>query len=252
MDSLDYKIFVPTKNRVDNCSTIINSNDIILNVVVEPQDYDKYYNKYPGHKYLIIPENNRGITYVRNYIKKYTEDNSILNYWQLDDDISSIYHRENTSLKNTGYINLLKAEQQFINNNIALGGLEYRQFAWSANKNIIINSFCDSCVFVDNVQTFGMRYNDYLEGKEDRDFAMQVIKAGKKTGRTTLYAFSAPKNGSNSGGLKETFYDIGKENICSDRMVEVWGNNICNKYIKNDGRPDVKINWKNINQTTLF
>jgi len=252
MDSLDYKIFVPTKNRLNNCNTIINAHDIILNIIVEPQDYDKYHDKYPNHKYLILPENNKGITYVRNFIKEYTENNSIKYFWQLDDDITGIFHRENTALKNTGYINLLKAEEQFKNNNVALGALEYRQFAWSANKNLIFNSFCDSCVFIDNTKTFGMRYNNYVEGKEDRDFAMQIIKGNKKTARTTLYAFSAPKNGSNTGGLKEIFYDLDKEEICSNRMIEIWGNNICNKIIKPDGRIDIKINWKNINQTTLF
>ena len=87
---------------------------------------------------------------------------------------------------------LKQAQEQFISNGIALGSLEYRQFAWSANKDMVLNSFCDSCVFVDNTKLFGLRYREYLEGKEDRDFAMQVIKLGQKTGRTTLFAFSAP------------------------------------------------------------
>jgi len=252
MDFLDYNIFVPTKNRFKNCSTIINAKNYKLNIIVELQDFETYKNLYPTHNYIVLPKSNQGITYVRNFIKEYTEKNGLDFYWQLDDDITSLYSREETKLNKEDYSILLKAQQQFNNENISLGALEYRQFAWSASKPLILNSFCDSCVYVDNKKTFGLRYNNYVEGKEDRDFAIQVIKKGYKTGRTTLYAFSAPPNGSNNGGLKEIFYDQGKEQICADRMVEVWGSHICQKIIKDNGRIDVKINWKNINTLSLF
>jgi hypothetical protein len=253
MDSLDYNIFVPSKNRVNNCSTILNSSGFKLNIVVEPQDYEKYFKEFNMHNIIVLPENNKGITYVRNFIKNYTEENNLHYYWQLDDDITGIFNREGTKLIKTGYINLDNARKQFELNNIALGSLEYRQFAWSASKPLIVNSFCDSCVYVNNLLTKGMRYNPYTEGKEDRDFAIQVINNGNKTGRTTLYAFSVPANGTNAGGLKETFYDIiGKESQCADHMVEVWGEHICQKIVKPTGRIDVKINWSNINKPTLF
>jgi hypothetical protein len=132
--------------------------------------------------------------------------------------------------------------------------LEYGQFAWSQTKPFVFNSFCDCCVFVDNTKIFGLRYRAYLEGKEDRDFAMQVVKSGNKTARTTLYAFNAPTNGSNAGGLKEIFYDAGKELQCVERMIETWGNNICIPITKENGRQDVKIMWNEINsnQISLF
>jgi hypothetical protein len=249
-------IFIPTKNRVDN-STLLKfaqDNNQQITAVVEPQDYEKYKIKYPNFNYLVLPINNGGITYVRNYIKEYTENNSIQNYWQLDDDLTGLFYREGTKLIRTDFDALKQAQEQFINNSISLGSLEYRQFAWSANKNIVLNSFCDSCVFVDNTNLFGLRYKEYVEGKEDRDFAMQVIKLGKKTGRTTLYAFSAPANGSNAGGLKEIFYDLGKEKICVQRMIEIWGENICIPIIKENDRNDIKIMWNkiNTNQIELF
>jgi hypothetical protein len=165
-----------------------------------------------------------------------------------------LFYREGTKLIRTDFDALNQAQKQFKNNKIALGSLEYRQFAWSANKDMVLNSFCDSCVYVDNTKINGLRYRNYVEGKEDRDFAMQVIKFGQKTGRTTLFAFSAPANGSNAGGLKEIFYDLGKEKVCVKRMIEIWGENICIPIIKDNGRNDIKIMWNNINtnQQTLF
>lgn len=249
-------IYIPSKNRVEN-STLLKfaeTTEQDITVVVEPQDYEKYKIKYPKFNYLVLPVNNGGITYVRNFIKQYTENNSIDNYWQLDDDLTGLFYREGTKLVRTGFEALKQAQEQFKLNNIALGALEYRQFAWSATKELIINSFCDSCVYVDNIKLKGLTYRQYVEGKEDRDFAMQVIKLGQKTARTTLFAFSAPANGSNAGGLKEIFYDLGKELICVNRMVELWGENICVPIVKENGRNDIKIIWDKINskQISLF
>jgi hypothetical protein len=110
-------------------------------------------------------------------------------------------------------------------------------------------------VYVSNNKIKNIYYREQVSGKEDRDFAMQVIKQGLKTGRTTLYAFSAPPNGSNGGGLKEIFYDVnGKELNSCKKMVELWGDEICQHIVKKDGRNDLKINWKKINskQISLF
>lgn len=249
-------IFVPSKNRVENASLlkIADENNLLINLIIEPQDYEVYQNKFKKFNIITLPKDNMGITYVRNFIKDYTEKLGLSYYWQLDDDINGFFYRKETKLIKTGLEILDKAKNQFIKNNIALGALEYRQFAWSASKELIINSFCDSCVFVDNIKLNGFRYRQYVEGKEDRDLAMQVIKSGNKTGRTTLYAFSAPANGSNSGGLKEIFYDLGKEEICVSRMIELWGENICKPILKENGRNDVKIMWNEINknQFSLF
>jgi hypothetical protein len=247
-------IFIPSKNRVTN-SPLLNfaeENKANVTVVVEPQDFHKYHDRFLKFNYIMLPKDNGGITYVRNYIKQYTEQKGLANYWQLDDDITGLFYRQETKLVRAGFEVLTKAKEQFIKKGIALGALEYRQFAWSATKEIIENSFCDSCVFVDNTKLNNLRYRDYVEGKEDRDFAMQVIKAGHKTGRTTMFAFSAPPNGSNAGGLKETFYDLGKEQICVARMVELWGKNICVPIVKDNGRNDVKIMWNEINSNQML
>jgi hypothetical protein len=246
-------IFIPSKNRVENASLLkyAHENNFIVNVVIEPQDEEKYKIKYPNFNYIILPQDNGGITFVRNYIKQYTINKGLQNYWQLDDDITGLFYREGTKLIRSDFNVLHQAQEYFLNNKIQLGALEYRQFAWSATKPHIENSFCDTCVFMDNTSTKHLQYRPYLEGKEDRDFAMQIIKDGQKTARITLYAFSNPANGSNAGGLKEIFYDLGKEEQCVNRMVETWGEDICTPIIKENGRKDVKINWNKINNTQI-
>lgn len=261
-------IFIPSKGRAGKSKLIQNICDSYISgqldpnitrvyVVVENQDYDKYLSCYlsTGLSFIVLPEDNKGISYVRNFIKDFTERNAINYYWQLDDDISGFYERAGTKLiKGSMILSLAYAHVFFVKNGVALGALEYQQLAWCATKDAVENSFCDVCVWVDNLKTTGLRYRDYVEGKEDRDFAMQVIKSGQKTSRYTLSAFAAPANGSNAGGLKEIFYDLDKEEQCVDRMVELWGSEICQPIVKKNGRRDVKINWKKINsnQASLF
>lgn len=250
-------IFVTTKSRYENCKTVdLIGNYKNLYIVVEPQEYEQYKNKYQDFNILQLPENNKGLSYARNFIKNQTEQNNIEDYWLLDDDISYFYEREGTKLNRIDFETCLNNSRQFFKqNNIAVGGLEYRQYAWSANKRLIENSFCDSAVFIDNNLTKGLRYNEDLKLKIDRDFCIKTIKAGNKTGRDTFYAFSVPPNGSNKGGLKEMAYDIEglERNMCL-KMVEIWGADICQHIIKEDGRNDLKIHWNNINtnQITLF
>lgn len=249
------KLFIPTKNRVSNCSFIkyVFENKIPAIIVLEEEDLSQYEKAFPGLEFLVLPESNKGISFVREHIKSYAYYNSYKYYWMVDDDVSAIYKRIGTKLEKINFNDLQPIEDIFKNTpNAGLFSLEYRQFAWSATKDMIKDSFCDVFVFVSVEKVRKIKYRSYAEGKEDRDFAMQVIKSNLNTYRSTLFAFSAPGNGSNIGGLKEIFYDLpGREEVCADRLVELWGNDICNKITKSDGRVDVKINWKKINQPVI-
>ena len=95
----NFYIFIPTKNRYDNCKTATLIGDYKnLFLIVEPQDYKKYRINYPHSNIIQLPEDDKGIIYCRNFIKQYTEQKDIKYYWQIDDDISYIYKRKLTKL----------------------------------------------------------------------------------------------------------------------------------------------------------
>jgi hypothetical protein len=248
-------IFIPTKGRFNNCKTAELLGSISnMWLVVEPQELEKYKANYSDFNYIELPENDKGITYVRNFILNFSNKMGYDWFWMLDDDISGIFRREGTKLIRDN--NALYTAENLIGNNTGQISLEYRQFAWSATKEFVLNSYNDVCVCI-NVQVAkknDIKYREYLTLKEDRDFTMQIIKAGYDVKRTTLSAFTAPKNGSNEGGLKCVYDTSGRELEASKRMVEIWGENICRLKTKPDGRKDVKIMWKEINsnQQSLF
>ena len=254
-----HPIYVPSKARPNNCSFISACaySGHIINVVVEPQDYEAYKERYPHHNYIILPENNRGIAFVRNFIKMHAGSMAHEWYWMIDDDVTNFYRRENKKMVKSTMGEALGAVQRMVDEqpNIGQAALEYQQLAWSAEKDFKLNGYCDVCVLINSDRTREIAYRDYVSMKEDRDFTMQIIKSGADTLRCTTFGFAAPKNGSNAGGLKEIAYDVaGRERVAVDRMVELWGEDVCVPFVKPDGRQDVKIRWKNIRsaQTSLF
>jgi len=253
-------IFIPSKGRAKETHLLkqLNQNNIEFYYFIEPKEIENYIDFLPMKNIINIKQNDMGIAYVRNFILKHAQENKIKRYWTLDDDINNFYNRENTKMIKNDIMVLGEAENQFEKNDYGIYGLEYQQFAWSASKDRVENSYMDCCVCIDSekAQEKNIIYRDRLNLKEDRDFAMQFIKAGYNNARSTLFAFSCPKNGSNEGGLSPE-YRTGngeKEERAVERMIEEWGGDVCKKIVKKDGRIDVKIYWKKINdkQGRLF
>tara|TARA_R110002020_G_scaffold357467_3_gene569828 strand:- start:1986 stop:2756 length:771 start_codon:yes stop_codon:yes gene_type:complete len=247
-------VLIPSKSRAKKTFLInqLVENNLKFYYFVEPSELTEYYKILPKKNVINILKNNQGIGYVRNFILNYAQTNNIKKYWTLDDDLTNFYHREEKKMVKNDINVLKKVEKQFKDSDYGIYGLEYQQFAWSANKEKVENSYMDCCVCIDAEKAYkkNIKYRPRLNLKEDRDFAMQFIKNGYNNARSTLYAFSCPKNGSNEGGLSKEYKENNgeKEKRAVERMIEEWGVDICRKIIKKDGRVDVKIFWKKINQ----
>jgi hypothetical protein len=249
------KIFIASKGRAGNSNIIaeLEISNIEYYLFIEPSEVELYTFNYPNAKIINIKKDDNGLPYVRNFMLKYALENNIEIYWNLDDDVK-LYKVINGRCIHATVEILFEAEKFFINDNtIAQAGLEYRQFAWSANSDYKINSYCDCVVAIKTNLCKGLTFDEKSLLKLDRDFSIQVIKSGFKTCKINKYAFSSPENGSNKGGLHEIYKSgIEKENV--KYMVEKWGDKICLPIVKENGRNDVKIMWNEINsnQISLF
>lgn len=242
-----YTLCIASKGRAGQSKTIATliQEGVEFNVFVEPQEKDAYECAYKKSKRLqihVLPENDRGITYVRNFILNTARKKKWSWFWMLDDDISGAFRVENKRCIKTPLPAVLRDAEQLITNEpgVGLGALEYQQYAWSATSPKKFNSYCDVAVLISVEQTKFISYRD--DCKEDRDFVLQALSTGLKSMRTSWLAVSVPKNGSNAGGLHDA-YRAGLEQKWSQRMVELWPG-VCVLNFKKDGRPDVKIHWK--------
>jgi hypothetical protein len=237
-----WPIFIPSKGR-SNLSTFQHIPD--ATIVVEPQDHTQYLAVNPNANYLVLPENNRGISYVRNFILDYNRSRNIEWYWMLDDDISGLFVTENKRVVRKPSSEVLKRAQDIISSRPGIGqaALEYAQYAWSATNLYRENSYCDVCVAINIKRTMLCQYRSLISLKEDRDFTLQVLSNGSRTLRLSQLSFKTPKNGSNDGGLKPLYQQKTVEAVSVEKMIELWGREICQPVTKKDGRYDVKINW---------
>ena len=64
----DIKIFIPTKGRLNNQKTYNILKELNLNptLVIEPQEENEAVER--DYDFIVLPENNKGISYSRNYI----------------------------------------------------------------------------------------------------------------------------------------------------------------------------------------
>jgi len=213
-------------------------------VLVEPQDYGAYLEHHPAARLCKLPYNNRGLAYARQVALQLARKLGYDWYWMLDDDIKGFYYTKNekTWTYELPEKALEDAEWFFLNgDHIGQAGLEYQQYAWSNKRPFVMNSYCDVAVCIRTAMP--VNYRTELPFKSDRDFTLQILSIGYKVIKLAQISFAVPKNGSNKGGLYDQ-YKTEKEAAASRRMVELWGDHICQVKMKKDGRPDVKINWR--------
>jgi hypothetical protein len=197
---------------------------------------------------MVLPENNRGLSYSRNNIKAYAQQNGLDFYWLLDDDIKFYQTMYDGKMLKRDYTCLTEAEEILFKYDFAQASLEYRQFAWSDPDKITENKYCHCAVLFNTRYTNEISADENLQLKIDQDYTINLLSKGFKTLRICRYAISSPKNGSNAGGLKDVYP---KEEENCYKLIEKWGDKICQKIVKDDGRHDVRINWHLINDTQI-
>jgi len=251
-------IFIASKGRAHKCITadFFNQHLLSVNLVVEPQDWFAYYKEYNEfHNIIVLPENDMGLGYVRNYIHKYAQDKTWANfYWMLDDDVkfNKVVAGKIKPVDDLNFFDELISTEE--SKKFAQLSFEYQQFAWSAEKIFTDNSYCDVAVAINLEKTNKFGFDEETGLKVDRDFTMECLYRGHKTRRYNHICMTSPSNGSNDGGLKPIYAQSGKELEDCKKMVKKWGESICNIQTKPNGRTDLKILWKNLSshQNSLF
>lgn len=241
-----WPIFVPSKERPNSSLiALASAQRVPVIAVLEPQDVRDYKLHFPGLDTMVLPENNRGLPFSRATILSHARSRGFNWFWMLDDDIKNFYRVRDRRCVVTPMKDVLLKAQGLPDINVGQLALEYQQFAWSSKVPTKRNSYCDVVVAIRT----SVKANYRALFKEDRDFTLQVIASGMDTMRAAQLAFSAPKNGSNRGGLFNAYAD-GHERLGVEKLVELWPW-CCESQTKPSGRFDAKIHWKRVRQQPL-
>jgi hypothetical protein len=244
-----WPIFIPSKGRAgtQKTATLLSESNVQFKFVVEPNEAAAY--SQIG-RIIELPENGMGLAYSRNFTLNHARQNSIKWFWMLDDDVNGFYKSNGKKNSRCSAAEALLEAQMILSGipRIGQGALEYQQYSWSAKNQLKLNSYCDVAVCINTEKTKQCTFRKEVGLKEDRDFTLQVLSSGALTARASQIAFSAPKNGSNKGGLHDIYTKQNWEKSCSQKMEQIWGAKICTAIQKPDGRHDVKINWSHFSK----
>lgn len=177
-----YPIYIISKGRHDKCLTAreLTKMQVPFKIVVEPQEFDLYAEKWGSDCLIQAPFSNlgQGSIPVRNYVLELSRANGDKRHWILDDNLEG-FHRLNRNEKpkvSSGTI--FRCCEEFTDrfSNVLISGMNYYSFCKATdavppfNKNTRIYS----CILLDNSIPFEWRgkYN------EDTDLSLRVLKAG--------------------------------------------------------------------------
>lgn len=238
------KIFIPTKGRLDDEKTY--NNLVLLGLepilVIEPQEVEQAASM--GYEYIILPANNMGITYSRNYILKEARDMGYEYICMIDDDISQMgYIVDGKRVKDKNAF--LTALDKFLEFKTC-GTMQYNQFAWCQPKPIVYNRGLEVVWFLYMPQLQNVTIEE--DTIEDRDFSLDIIiNHNVETFRLNHLYFNVPSIGTNKGGI-EISTRAEKQAYWSRKMQQKWGENIISIVQKTNGWDNIKINWRQVDK----
>lgn len=177
-----YPIYVPSKGRAAMCLTaqFLIRDGVPFYLVVEPQERATYAASFGDDRLLVLPEDDQGLIFARNWIKDHATAAGYERHWQLDDNITRMgrWWRGKRVPCLSGVA--LRTVEGFVDRyeNVAIAGLNYRFFAHQGGKQphdpFWLNVHVYSCSLILNAlpHRWRSRYND------DTDICLQVLADG--------------------------------------------------------------------------
>lgn len=174
-----YPIYIPSRGRsttIQTTKALEESGISDYVVVVEPQDADDYLKQFRQENILVMPDNDRGIAYVRNFCKAHAKAYGHKYHWQIDDNIKSFGIREDDKNNKCAALTALKIIEETIKSfkNIAGAGMKHQVFAFAEKNNIGYNRQIYTCMLLSTKPEASFR--DGLI--EDADYNLQLLFSG--------------------------------------------------------------------------
>lgn len=230
-------VCIPTKGRPNTATyKLFEASGVEFYHFVEPQELSAY--DVPNK--IDIGANDKGVTYVRNFITNWARANGHRYISAVDDDITEFGRaKNNKAVKWPNADALLQVFDFFERGYWAVGGINQRQFAWSEKKNYRINN--GKVNGVNMLDTKRCTWDYAQIGKEDRDHLMQCLDNRENFIYFPKTFYTCPPVGTNAGGLHE-YYASGKDEAAAHELCQRWGKYA--KIVNQFGRVDVRLDYK--------
>lgn len=241
-----FPVYVISKGRSDPALALtvrfLLADRVPFRLVVEPTERDAYAKLVREETLLVLPFADLGLGSIpaRNFVWEHARSTGAERHWILDDNIRSVERifRGDRIACDSGPA--FAAVEDFAERyeNVAIAGLNYHMFGFSAIKPFTVNTHVYSFMLIrtDLEQRWRGRYN------EDTDLCLQVLAAGYCT--VLVNAFLAYKNPTMTGrgGNTDELY-AGDGRLKMARSLErLWPGVVTVR--RRYGRPQHVVDWR--------
>lgn len=224
MNKTKYPIYVISKNRVDVCYTanFLSKDNMDFKIVVEPQETQKYANKFGQDKILTLPFSNLGLGSIpaRNWCWEDSKKNGHFRHWILDDNIHFIYRTYKGKRIRCKSAPAFKVLEDFTDRyeNIGIAGLNYSMFVAGGNPPFYLNTHVYSFLLIRNdlKHRWRGRYN------EDTDLCLQVLSDKWCTVAFNAFCQNKQTTGTMKGGNADELYKGHGRLYMANALKRMW------------------------------
>lgn len=206
-----YPVYVISKGRHDCCLTadFLTEDGMDFHIVVEPQEFDLYAEKYGADRLLTLPFSNLGLGSIpaRNWCWEHSKELGFERHWIMDDNIRRFrrwFRKKRIPCKSQP---AFQAMEDFVDRyeNIAIGGPNYVMFAYGSGHGkppFHLNNHVYSTLLIRNdlPHRWRGRYN------EDTDLCLQVLADGWCTILFNAFLIEKMKTMTMKGGNATELY----------------------------------------------
>lgn len=223
-DEVKYPIYIPSRKRAETIMTakIFKAENLPFKIVVEPQDEADYRQHFTDDELLVMDENDKGIAYVRNFIKSYSKANGDSFHWQFDDNIKNFAIRsddKNTPAKARAVLNIIETVTDMYSN-IGGSGIIHQAFAFAQTRPIQVNRQIYTAMLLNNEPEPMFRDGPV----EDTDYNMSILTKGYCTLLFSKILMNKVTTMTMAGGNTEISYSGDGRIKRSEKLCELWPN----------------------------
>jgi len=248
-----YPIYVPSKNRSDVCFTakFFIEDGVDFKLVIEPAQVESYL-KYFDEKYLLVlPENNKGLTYARLWIREHSTRAGFKRHWQFDDNIRWMYHfTKGMRIRCNSSIGISLMED-FTDRytNIGISGSNYEMFVLpDTPKPYYLNCHVYSATLINNEMPFNWR----LQYNHDVDICLQVVTGGWCTVSFNTFPVKKMRTDTVKGGNTDNHLESDVKRLNNAKILaRTWPDYVRVVWKFNRWHFAIKDNWRCFKQPLI-
>lgn len=248
-------IVIPTKGRpTSSTMKMLEECGVPYSIVIEPDEQGLYAEALTGNRFLqkvhVLPLNQQGIGYCRNYILGIMTEP----FWMLDDDLQKFFWRDATSrtLVHVTIKEFLVRLQEGVSGlqkegrTVGVVGCKNGTFAipkvpWTLNTDVAHIVYVNTPV----VKAKGIQYRADKKVFEDVAFLIECMQAGLNVYRMNEFVYYTVASGTNAVGGVDYSNDS-KKNALIQLKTEFPDYVEILDAVTKTGQPKYKIHWKKI------